>query len=155
MAESARIGVVGGTGAVGTVTLGLLAQHGFDDVRVFVKMLRETSTAVQAALDAHKSLDQMKKEKILEPWSKFAGDKPAENENVFIETLYNSLTNTKGPFVKHNEAGSFRPQMNRRFELRLKPAIAFLSLLHYFFASLPCSSYAPAAFTPSCCKIPS
>ena len=73
-----------------------------DDVRVFVKMLKETSAAVQAALDAHKSLDQMKKEKILEPWSKFAGDKPAENENVFVETLYNSLTNTKGPFVKHN-----------------------------------------------------
>ncbi len=30
-----RIGVVGGTGAVGKVTLGLLAEHGFDDVRVF------------------------------------------------------------------------------------------------------------------------
>ena len=35
MASSARIGVVGGTGAVGTVTLGLLREHGFDDVRVF------------------------------------------------------------------------------------------------------------------------
>ncbi|HEY4349363.1 MAG TPA: Asd/ArgC dimerization domain-containing protein [Gaiellaceae bacterium] len=35
MARETRIGVVGGTGAVGTVTLGLLAQHGFDDVRVF------------------------------------------------------------------------------------------------------------------------
>src|SRR5262245_55192409 len=30
-----RIGVVGGTGAVGTVTLGLLREHGFDNVRVF------------------------------------------------------------------------------------------------------------------------
>src|SRR5438874_12835893 len=30
-----RIGVVGGTGAVGTVTLGLLREHGFEDVRVF------------------------------------------------------------------------------------------------------------------------
>jgi cyclase len=75
-----------------------------DDVRVFVKMLKETSAAVQAALNAHKSLDQMKKEKILDPWSKFAGpaDKITENENVFTETLYNSLTNTKGEFVKHN-----------------------------------------------------
>ena len=35
MTSSARIGVVGGTGAVGTVTLGLLREHGFDDVRVF------------------------------------------------------------------------------------------------------------------------
>jgi cyclase len=75
-----------------------------DDVRVFVKMLKETSAAVQSGLNAHKSLDQMKKEKILDPWSKFAGpaDKVTENENVFTETLYNSLTNTKGEFVKHN-----------------------------------------------------
>jgi aspartate-semialdehyde dehydrogenase len=33
--ERARIGVVGGTGAVGTVTLELLERRGFDDVRVF------------------------------------------------------------------------------------------------------------------------
>ena len=35
LANAARIGVVGGTGAVGTVTLDLLRQHGFEDVRVF------------------------------------------------------------------------------------------------------------------------
>jgi aspartate-semialdehyde dehydrogenase len=35
MANPTRIGVVGGTGAVGTVTLGLLREHGFEDVRVF------------------------------------------------------------------------------------------------------------------------
>jgi aspartate-semialdehyde dehydrogenase len=34
-ADSTRIGVVGGTGAVGTVTLGLLREHGFENVRVF------------------------------------------------------------------------------------------------------------------------
>jgi aspartate-semialdehyde dehydrogenase len=33
--RSARIGVVGATGAVGTVTLDLLRERGFDDVRVF------------------------------------------------------------------------------------------------------------------------
>jgi aspartate-semialdehyde dehydrogenase len=32
---SPRIGVVGGTGAVGTVTLALLREHGYEDVRVF------------------------------------------------------------------------------------------------------------------------
>ena len=42
----------------------------------------------------------MKKEKILAHWSKFSGD--FVNEDVFTETLYNSLTNTKGEFVKHN-----------------------------------------------------
>ncbi len=35
MARDTRIGVVGGTGAVGTVTLRLLAEHGFENVRVF------------------------------------------------------------------------------------------------------------------------
>ena len=30
-----RIGVVGATGAVGTVTLELLAERGFEDVRAF------------------------------------------------------------------------------------------------------------------------
>src|ERR1700675_4320301 len=35
MTRETRIGVVGGTGAVGTVTLGLLAEHGFENVRVF------------------------------------------------------------------------------------------------------------------------
>ncbi len=35
MTEQTRIGVVGGTGAVGTVTLGLLREHGFENVRVF------------------------------------------------------------------------------------------------------------------------
>jgi aspartate-semialdehyde dehydrogenase len=34
-AANTRIGVVGGTGAVGTVTLGLLREHGFENVRVF------------------------------------------------------------------------------------------------------------------------
>ncbi len=33
--RSARIGVVGATGAVGTVTLELLREHGYDNVRVF------------------------------------------------------------------------------------------------------------------------
>jgi aspartate-semialdehyde dehydrogenase len=35
MARDTRMGVVGGTGAVGTVTLGLLGEHGFENVRVF------------------------------------------------------------------------------------------------------------------------
>ena len=71
-----------------------------DDVRAYIKMLKETSAAVETAIKAHKSLDQMKKEKILAHWSKFSGD--FVNEDVFTETLHNSLTNTKGEFVKHN-----------------------------------------------------
>jgi glyoxylase-like metal-dependent hydrolase (beta-lactamase superfamily II) len=71
-----------------------------DDVREFVKMLKETSAAVQKALDDHKTLDQMKQEKILEPWKKWSGG--SLDSDKFIETLYNSLTGKKGEFVKHN-----------------------------------------------------
>jgi len=60
--------------------------------------LRET--AVRKALDDHKTLEQIKQEKILAPWAKWKGD--FVNEDAFIETLYNSLTGHKGEFVKHN-----------------------------------------------------
>jgi cyclase len=86
----ADVKVIPGHGALSNV----------DDVRVYIKMLKETSAAVEAAIKANKSLDEMKKEKILAPWSKFASD--FQNDDVFTETLYYSLTNTKGPFVKHN-----------------------------------------------------
>jgi len=76
------------------------ALSNLDDVREFVKMLKETSAAVQKALDDHKTLDQMKQEKILEPWKKWSGG--FLDSDKFIETLYNSLTGKKGEFVKHN-----------------------------------------------------
>jgi aspartate-semialdehyde dehydrogenase len=44
-----RIGVVGGTGAVGTVTLGLLREHGFENVRVFASA-RSAGREVQGHL---------------------------------------------------------------------------------------------------------
>ena len=76
------------------------ALSNLDDVRVFVKMLKETSAAVQKAIDEHKTLDQMKQEKILEPWAKWSGG--FLDADKFIETLYNSLTGSKGEFLKHN-----------------------------------------------------
>ena len=71
-----------------------------DDVREFVKMLKETSAVVQKAIDEHKTVEQMKQEKILEPWKKWSGD--FIDSDKFIETLYNSLTGKAGEFVKHN-----------------------------------------------------
>lgn len=71
-----------------------------DEVRAFVQMLKETSAVVQKALDEHQTVEQMKQEKILEPWKKWSGD--YIDSDKFIETLYNSLTRTKGEFVKHN-----------------------------------------------------
>jgi cyclase len=76
------------------------ALSNLDDVRAFTKMLKETSAVVQKAIDEHKTLEQMKKDKILAPWSKWSGD--FVNEDAFIETLYNSLTGHKGEFMKHN-----------------------------------------------------
>ena len=71
-----------------------------DDVRAFTKMLKETSAVVQKAIDEHKTVEQMKQEKILAPWAKWSGD--FLDADKFIETLYNSLTGSKGEFMKHN-----------------------------------------------------
>jgi cyclase len=72
-----------------------------DDVRAYVKMLKETRAAVQGALDRKMTLEQMKEKKILDPWKKYAGD--FISEDAFLETLYNSLTGQKnGKFIKHN-----------------------------------------------------
>jgi cyclase len=72
-----------------------------DDVRAYVKMLKETRDVVQAALKKGQSLDQMKQAKLLAPWKKYSGD--FVNEDVFLETLYNSLTGQKNnKFIKHN-----------------------------------------------------
>jgi len=76
------------------------ALSNLDDVRVFVKMLKDTTAMVQKAINDHKTLEQMKQEKILEPWKKWSGD--FIDSDKFIETLYNSLTGNKGEFMKHN-----------------------------------------------------
>lgn len=72
-----------------------------DDVREFVTMLKETRGVVEKATKAGKSLDQMKREKILEAWKKWSGE--FISSDAFIETLYNDLTGKKsGEFIKHN-----------------------------------------------------
>src|SRR5437879_178680 len=72
-----------------------------DDVRGYLKMLRETRDVVQNASKKGQTLDQMKRAKLLDPWKKYSGD--FVNEDVFLETLYNSLNGSKsGTFVRHN-----------------------------------------------------
>jgi glyoxylase-like metal-dependent hydrolase (beta-lactamase superfamily II) len=72
-----------------------------DDVRAYVKMLKETRAVVAKAIEQKKSVDDMKKEKILEPWKKYSGE--FISSDAYIETLYNSLTGKKdGKFIKHN-----------------------------------------------------
>jgi len=72
-----------------------------DDVRAYIQMLKDTRAAVHDALDKKMTLAEMKEKKILDPWKKYAGD--FVSEDVFLETVYNSLTGQKnGKFVKHN-----------------------------------------------------
>jgi cyclase len=72
-----------------------------DDVRSFLKMLKDTREAVQNGLKQGQTLEQMKQAKILDPWKKYSGE--FISENAYLETVYNSLTGQKnGKFMKHN-----------------------------------------------------
>jgi cyclase len=72
------------------------------DVRDYSVMLKETSATIQAAINRGMTVEQMKKEKLLAPWdAKYSGK--FINSDLFIETLYNSLTNKKNAeYLKHN-----------------------------------------------------
>jgi cyclase len=62
------------------------------DLRSYLAMLQETSARVLSALKAGKSLEQMKKERILADWSeRYAPPKAFVDTDAFTETLYNSL----------------------------------------------------------------
>lgn len=72
-----------------------------DDVRAYVKMLKETRAAVEQALKKKMTLAQMKEKKLLDPWKKYNGE--FISTDAFLETVYNSLTGRKdGKFMKHN-----------------------------------------------------
>jgi len=72
-----------------------------DDMRAYLKLLKDTREVVQNALKQGKTLDQMRQAKILDPWKKYSGG--FISEDAFLETLYNSLTGQKnGKFIKHN-----------------------------------------------------
>ena len=77
------------------------AVSNLDDLRAYLKMLKETRAAVQDSLDKKMTLAQMKEQRILDPWKKYSGD--FISSDAFLETLYNSLTGQKnGKFIKHN-----------------------------------------------------
>jgi cyclase len=88
---SPDVKVIPGHGAISTL----------DDMRAYVKMLKETRDAVQKAIAEGKTMQHMQQAKILAPWSKYSGD--FVKEDTFIETLYNSLTGQNtGKFIQHN-----------------------------------------------------
>jgi glyoxylase-like metal-dependent hydrolase (beta-lactamase superfamily II) len=71
-----------------------------DDVRVYVKMLKETLAVVERGVKQGKTVEQLKQEKVLEPWKEWSGE--FISSDAFIETLYNDLTGKPGTFIKHN-----------------------------------------------------
>ena len=87
----ADVKVIPGHGALSTL----------DDVRAYVKMLKDTSAVVEAALREGKTLEQMKKANLLEPWKKWSGD--FISTDAFLETLVNSQSGRpNGKFLRHN-----------------------------------------------------
>jgi cyclase len=72
-----------------------------EDVRTYVKMLIDTRAVVEKAVHQGKTLDQLKQDKVLEPWKQWSGD--FISSDAFIETLYNDLIGKKDvKFMKHN-----------------------------------------------------
>jgi len=63
-----------------------------DDLRAYIKLLKDTTALVVKARKAGKSLEQMKKANLLAPWSeKYTGK--FVNTDAFLESLYYSLAN--------------------------------------------------------------
>ncbi|HET9663923.1 MAG TPA: hypothetical protein VFP00_06825, partial [Burkholderiales bacterium] len=87
----ADVKVIPGHGPISTV----------DDVRTFIKMLKDTSAVVEKGVNQGKTLQQLQQEKVLDPWQSYSGFITAD---LWIETLYNELTgkvSTAGA-VRHN-----------------------------------------------------
>ncbi len=63
-----------------------------DDMREYLKMLEDTTAVVQKALKAGQTLEQMKKDKVLGPWSaRYSPPKGFVDTDAFTESLYYSL----------------------------------------------------------------
>ena len=73
-----------------------------DDVRTFIKMLKDTSAAVEKGVKQGKTLQELQQAKVLEPWQKYNG--AFITTDLWIETLYNELTGRKSAAgtVRHN-----------------------------------------------------
>ena len=73
-----------------------------DDVRAFIKMLKDTSAVVEKGIEQGKTLKQLQQEMVLKPWERFHGD--FITTDLWIETLYNEVTGIKplAGAVRHN-----------------------------------------------------
>ncbi len=67
-------------------------------LRAYLEMLKGTSAAVQKAVKAGRTLDQMKKDKVLAPWEKWTW---LISTDTFTEILFNDLKKKPTAGVKH------------------------------------------------------
>lgn len=73
------------------------------DLKPYVAMLKETSARIEKGIRAGKSVDELKREKILAGYESWGGEGKFITTDKFIETLYDDLTGRKSAgFVKHN-----------------------------------------------------
>jgi glyoxylase-like metal-dependent hydrolase (beta-lactamase superfamily II) len=74
------------------------------DLKPFVAMLKDATARVEKGMKQHKSLDQLKQEKILASYEQqYGGPDKFVKTDQFIETLYNDLSGKKtGELLKHN-----------------------------------------------------
>ena len=61
-------------------------------------MLKETRAVVDRGIKQGKTLDQLKHEKILDPWKDWSGQ--WITTDIYLETLYNDITGKSGSLVK-------------------------------------------------------
>lgn len=70
-----------------------------DDVKTYIKMMKDTTAVVEKAMKQGQTVEQMKKAKLMEPWKKYDG---YVTMDAWIETIYNDLSAKKpGTFIRH------------------------------------------------------
>jgi cyclase len=64
-----------------------------DDIRQYLKMMKDTRSIVERGVRQGKSLDQLKQEKVLDAWKSWSGD--WITSDVYLETLYDDVTSKR------------------------------------------------------------
>ena len=86
-----EVKAIPGHGKLGTV----------GDLKAYVAMLKDTLARVEAGVKQGKTLEQLKQEKVLAGYEKWAGG--FFTMDKFTETLYNDVTGNKAqPLLRHN-----------------------------------------------------
>ena len=89
----ADVKVIPGHGGLSTVA----------DLKPYVAMLKDAAARVEKGIQAGKTAEQLKAEKVLAGYESWGGEGKFVTTDKFIDTLYDDLTGKKGGgFVKHN-----------------------------------------------------